>query len=177
VPWLFPDDFAARVCGIRGVECPPSRTPEEIPHPCAEKPALCTKPRFQESGMFLYCVLKPCVVHDELPRNCLVKYPCPVPPGDGGGQPPFYHLTFTGLRDAWDVSLVDRKGGEVPHRVVPIDGGVVISFRPDAGRHMPGLIGDYVALFRMRESGQAGVGYDVRATLATSDRHFEAPRR
>ena len=172
-PAMYSGDFAGRVCGVRGVQCPPSQSPT-LPNPCAEKPALCEKPQFQEAGMFLYCTIKPCVVHDELPRNCLVKYPCPAPPG---GLPPYYHLTFTGLRDDWDVMLVDRAGGKVAHRVVPIEGGVVVSFQPDRDRHRPGSIGDYVAMFVMRDSGRAGVRYEVGARFATSDRHFEAPGR
>ena len=164
-----------RVCGVLPDDCPASPEPDTPPHPCAEKPALCEKPQFQDSGMFLYCTIKPCAVHDELPRNCMRKFPCPEPPVDR--EPPYYHLTFTGLDNDWDVVLVDREGGKADHRIVPIDGGVVLSFRPDKNKHMPGLIGDYVAMFIMRESGRVGVRYNVGARLATSDRHYAPPPR
>ena len=174
---IDPGAFAGRVCAVYPQECQTGQADPSRPDPCKEKPALCEKPRFQEGGMFLYCTIKPCVVHDELPRNCLVKFPCPIPPGGGGGQPPFYHLTFTGLRDDWDVVLVDRRGGRVPHRVVPVEGGVVLSFRPDREHHRPGLIGDYVAMFVLREKGQVGVRYDVRTSLATGNRAYVPVRR
>jgi len=80
-------------------------------------------------------------------------------------------VTPTGLNNDWDVTLVDRRGGAVPHRVVQVDGEAVISFQPSSRLHIPGLIGDYDALFVMRDSGKTGVPYDVKARLAMSDRH------
>lgn len=171
---MYVPELEARVCSVTPELC---EEPDPPRHRCADKPALCQKPEFQNSGMFLYCTIKPCVVHDELPKNCMRKFPCPVPPGGGGGTPPYYHLTFTGLNNDWDVVLVDREGGKVPHRVVPIEGGVVVSFQPDRARHMPGLIGDYAAMFVMRDSGKTGVRYNVGARLATSDRHFDGASR
>lgn len=140
---------------------------------CRLRPWLCeVAPRLDPGLITLKCLFRGCRVIDPIPRNCLVKFPCPgCPPG--ALCPPFYHVFFDGLDDVWNVGLFDAKGDPVPHQQFKTPTGVVISFRPSKEDYIEGQIGDYLFAFEMGPEGKLGIEYKVKVRLDRSDRPYK----
>ncbi len=141
---------------------------------CAIRPWFCQNPVLQAGAMKLQCLMRPCVVIDPLPRNCLVKFKCPGC-RPGGMCPPYYHIHLDGLGDDWDVGLLDADGQELEHELHRTRDGTVVSFRPSKERFIAGSIGSYLLAFEMRDRARVGAEYNVRAQLTVGDRHY-APK-
>lgn len=142
---------------------------------CRFRPWFCNfVPKLEAAGIRLQCLIGGCIIVDPIPRNCLVKFKCPgCPPG--GMCPPYYHIHLDGLRDAWDVSLLDSEGHPVDHEFVRTRSGAVLSFRPTMEKFIDGSIGNYLLAFEMRPQGKVGTEYRVKTRLTVSDRHY-APK-
>jgi hypothetical protein len=141
---------------------------------CERAPLLCVEPiELGPELLTIECRIRPCVVVDFLPKNCLVKFECPgCPPG--GLCPPFYHLFLDGMDGAWELSLISPKGSPAPvYRTIrrpPT--GLVVSFRPSSEGFEEGKIGSYALAFRLKPEGRTGHRYRVKASLRTGDRHY-----
>lgn len=139
---------------------------------CIRFPRLCVDPDFRPGGLVLLCQRIPCVVVDFVPRNCLLKFPCPgCPPR--GLCPPFYNVFLDGLDNAWTVSLAGPKGERVAYQLFRGEKGVVLSFRPSKELFKEGKIGNYFLTFRLKPTGKTGVKYEVKTSLDVSDRPYE----
>lgn len=148
-----------------------------IPPPlsvCLTNPKLCQAPLGMLPGLVeLKCLVKPCLVIDPLPKNCLVKFNCPGC-SPGGLCPPFYNITLQGLETAWKVGLVGPKGGPVQHRQVQTADGLVVSFRPSKLSFQEGKIGDYYLTFSLLPGGKTDLKYSIKTSLAVSNSAFVA---
>lgn len=109
----------------------------------------------------LVCGLQPCVRIDELPRNCLVKFPCPPCPGGDCGP---FHLVFEGLDNDWDVDVVDSRGNAVAHDRTDLRDGVRLGFDPPPGGPGAGMP-SYAVVFRLKDSGEVNRTYRVTTRL------------
>lgn len=153
-------------------------TPLLVPLIIAEKPDVpppacltrhgdnCMRVPMRPNLIELVCGLQPCARIDELPRNCLVKFPCPPCPGGDCGP---FSLVFEGLDDDWDVDVVDGFGNPVQHDRTDVRDGVRLSFDPPPGGPGAGMP-SYAVVFTLRESGELNRTYRVAARLETGGR-------
>lgn len=135
------------------------------PQPCVTPFGVnrCRPPITMRPGLIeLLCDLRPCIVRDDLPKNCLLKFPCP--PCPGGLCPPF-RLTFGGLTEAWDVEVVDHQGKRVDYRRSPTADGVELLFDAARVSTARGGLPDYSILFRLRPTGELNRRYQITARL------------
>lgn len=140
----------------------------QIVNICQPMPWLCVPVVELGPGWIkLECGLYPCVVIDPLPKNCLLKYNCPGCPS-GARCLPYYHVSFEGLDDVWDVGLFDSQGKSVPHQQVKTPMGIVLSFRADPKEYLDGQIGNYFFAFEMGPRGKLGQVYKVKTRLEKS---------
>ena len=144
-----------------------------VPPPCLRVGGCKEALQFKELLRFK-CDVAGCTITDFIPRNCLVKFPCPGCEGFGL-CPPFYEFTFDGLRDDWNIGLFDAKGEPVPHGLYRDGDRTILSFRPDKERFKDKSIGDYTLVFQLAEKGQVGKTYDVKTTLKRSTSPFFRP--
>lgn len=143
---------------------------------CRFRPALCQfSPKMERGAIKLHCAAVPCLVIDELPKNCQVKFNCPVCK-PGAMCPPYYHLKLDGLDKAWSVSLIDADGNPAQHDVFRSGDGAVISFRPSKERFLDGRIGTYSLAFEMGPDGRAGVEHSVKTELAVAEAPYRPPQ-
>jgi photosystem II stability/assembly factor-like uncharacterized protein len=150
-----------------------SEPSERILTLCQRFPDICLPP-LMEKGKIIFNVDRlPVVIRDPIPKNCLVKYPCPGCEGVGL-CPPFYHMYLYDVDpQLWDITLVSAKGKPVSYDLVPIENGVVLSFRPTKQDYIEGKIADYeLLLFMDKEGGRKGK-YSIRTDLKVSDHAFE----
>jgi hypothetical protein len=141
--------------------------------PCIARPWLCHMVTDMRPGeLTLECPVRDCYNLDPIPKNCLVKHPCPGC-APGGLCPPFYHIFLEDLDPAWEVGILDRDGKKVQVNEVRIDNGIVLSFRPSQEYFIEGQIGDYFLVFRMGQNGTPGKKYQVRTSVKTGDKPFE----
>jgi hypothetical protein len=138
---------------------------------CLKSPQLCVLPQLAEGEIILKCLVRPCMVVDLVPKNCLVKYACPGCPPDGL-CPPWYEMHFQGLDDSWSLNLLGPKGESIPHQTVKTQDDVVLSFRPSKSRFKSGSIGNYFLTFRLRSAGKTGMDYKVKTSLKVGDKPF-----
>jgi hypothetical protein len=144
---------------------------------CAARPWLCADPR--DMGLEtvqIECALIDCIVLDPLPRNCLVKFPCPGC-GPGGLCPPYYHIALQGMGEAWRVGLFDAEGMPVPHDLIETPKGPVISFRPSKEAFINGQIGNYMLAFQLTRKGRPGRPYDIKVQLDVADHPYGRPAK
>lgn len=144
---------------------------------CVQHPGLCDRqPRMKRGAIRLKCLQPNCVVVDPLPRNCLVKFTCPGCKS-GGICPPYYNVTFDGLRSAWKVELFDADGNPVPHHQFKRGSKLVVSFRPAPDSFVSGTIGDYSFAFTMGAKGKVGTEYWVKTRLTRSEHEYRPPKK
>jgi len=119
----------------------------------------------QKGLLRLLCPNRDCVIIDPLPKNCLVKFPCP---GCDLGTlcPPFYDIVLDGIdkRD-FKVQLTDFEGRPVKHKVQSSNGRTIVSFRPEKDQFREGEIGDYLLVFTPGPKHVPGKIYDVKTNL------------
>lgn len=148
-----------------------------IPLPvCIRNPRLCQVPLGMSPGLIdLQCPVRPCMVIDPIPKNCLVKFSCP---GCRPNElcPPFHNITLQGLGNDWRVGLVGPNGGAVRHRQIPTPEGLVVSFRPSRQLFQEGRVGDYYLTFTLRPAGKTDFKYSVKTSLDVSNSPFVANR-
>lgn len=114
-------------------------------------------------GITLHCDLRPCLIVDPLPHNCLVKFDCPVcRPGRPCRQR--WRIALDGLKGHWTVGLRGPAGEEVRHRVVQAGKGVALEFTPDPGVQRDALE-NYALTFTLNERGQLGKSYKIGTSL------------
>jgi hypothetical protein len=153
ITWTNPPTIVD-VCGVRVHGCrEPEMLPEHIDLDCRAF-ALC---RFA----------------DPLPRNCLLKYPCPGC-DTGGLCPPVFHLVFEDLDPTrWDFAVFARDGTLVPATVTPLKRGVVVSFQPEKELYRDRSIGDY-RLVIARTGEVTPRRYRMRARVFVGEYPFDA---
>jgi hypothetical protein len=139
---------------------------------CHLYPWLCLPPLGYIPGVVrLKCDLRPCIVIDMIPRNCLVKFDCPgcLP---NVLCPPWYNFFIDGLDDVWKVGLFDPKGDPAPYYQFQTQSGIVISFRPSEENFIDGQIGNYFFGFEMGPNGLPGKEYSVQMRVERSDKPY-----
>jgi len=148
------------------------RVRDPIFHDCLRNWRKCSGPKVVlDRGLIrLRCPrgVEPCLVIDPIPRNCLVKFQCPGC-RSGGLCPPYYSIYMDGLRDAWDVGVIDGTGREAPHTLNRRGQGVVLTFRPSKDNFVKGEIGDYALVFAQTERGKRDVDYPIKTSLTVRD--------
>ena len=118
--------------------------------------------------MIVKCFQQPCFVIDPIPKNCLVKYPCPGC-GPGGLCPPFYNFFFDDLDPAIKVSVIDPRGQPVAVTQSRTPKGMVLSFRPAPALFKDGKIGDYSLVFEIRSGVKPGAEMRIKTRLEASN--------
>ncbi len=140
---------------------------------CQLFPQLCREPELERGLIVLDCLDAPgCIVLDDLPRNCLVKFDCP---GCGPNElcPPWHHLYLDELEwDVWQVGLFTRDGDPAAYEIYKVATGIVVSFRPEKELFREGEIGDYFLAFQLRPDAKPA-RYRVGARLEVSERPFD----
>jgi hypothetical protein len=147
--------------------------PGETLPACLRSPHLCVEPQLAAGEIILQCILRPCMVVDFVPKNCLAKYPCPGC-APGGLCPPWYEMHFQGLDNSWSLGLFGSKGESIPHKTVKTENDVVLSFRPSRSRFKSGSIGNYFLTFRLRSAGKTDKAYKIKTSLRLGDKPFGA---
>ena len=141
--------------------------PEPVPPACLTRYGdNCVRVPMRPGLIELVCGLQPCVRIDELPRNCLVKFPCPPCPGGDCGP---FALVFEGLEGHWDVDVVEGFGKPVRHERTDVRNGVRLGFDPPPGGPGAGMP-SYAVVFRLKENGELNRTYRVAARLETGGR-------
>lgn len=139
---------------------------------CQRIPEICHVPDMIKDHIVFKADDLPFVVRDPLPKNCLVKFPCPGCEGVGL-CPPWYQLFLYDVDPVqWDILLVDARGEAVPFELLPFGKGQVVSFRPTKKDYVEGKIADYELLMHMgKETGKRGT-YKIRMELKAADRPY-----
>ena len=139
---------------------------------CRRRPWLCPPPvRLDKFELVLRCDLRPCIVLDPIPRNCLYKFNCPGCPPNGL-CPPYYHMFLDGLEDIWKVKLIDAEGNPAPFEQFKTHTGIVLSFRPSKENYIEGQIGNYALAFEIGPRGKLGAEYKIKTRLETGNKHY-----
>lgn len=149
------------------------------PFTCARFPGTCIRPtRFEKDILVVLCATLPCKVFDPIPRNCLVKWDCPVCDPRGGGLcPPYYHIVFDDTLKGWTPSITDADGVTVPHRVYDVAGHTIVSVRPTRAGSNDGKIANVNLVLTSGPGVRRGVEYKIHARLETSDKPRVEPDR
>jgi hypothetical protein len=135
---------------------------------CLRHPKLCTLPIDMKPGILvLECKLKPCLVVDPLPKNCLVKFDCPgcTP---GGLCPPIYQIDLNWGDPAnavWEVSLYRADGSLANVKKKVTEKGMSLIFTPKKSLYREGGIGDYFLGFKLKETGKTDNNYEIGVSL------------
>jgi hypothetical protein len=138
---------------------------------CLLNPNLCNPPVFDPGRLVIECVSRPCRVVDFIPKNCLVKWKCPG--CDFKLCPPYLHIVLLGFDPVpWKIEVTDPAGNPVLVERNPVNGGVVISFRPSRRYFNPKNIGDYSLAFEADESFTAAK-LEIQTRLEVSDYRFK----
>lgn len=134
----------------------------------------CWPPELDKRIIILECLFEPCIFRDPIPKNCLVKFPCPG--CEFGLCPPFYHLFLEDFDPrVWEVGLYTAKGDPAPFELFRTQTGVVLSFRPSKELFREGQIGDYELAFALRRGAKLG-RYEIRTRLEVSDKPYRLGR-
>jgi hypothetical protein len=164
-------DRRADVAGARGSEQIYTNSAWSVLLPlCTLNPGLCTEPIKMGPGKLdLRCRHRPCVIVDPLPKNCLVKFKCPVC-GRDALCPSFYRITLEGLKADWKVGLFGPAGDPVPHEIAQTRNGLLLIFRPEQAARRGGGIDDYFLTFELEKAGKVGAVYHIETSLDVSDK-------
>lgn len=132
---------------------------------CLLRPGFCTEPTGMGPGeLILKCARRPCMVVDPLPKNCLVKFSCPVCKAKGQ-CPQRLRVKLDGLGRAWKVGLLGPDGEPVSHETEPTRTGVIVDFRPDPRTFQAGQLGNYALTFELQRAGSVETSYRVKTAL------------
>jgi hypothetical protein len=140
---------------------------------CEKDPNACLYAVMHPNRVLLTCgVALPCIIRDPIPRNCVVKFPCPgCPPGVL--CPPFYSFVMDGFDpEVWRVELWDPKGAAVTYQQRRSATGTVISFRPAEKYFKNGKIGGYYFTFTTNDKAQLGRTQTVHMKLIAGSTPF-----
>lgn len=142
---------------------------------CRLHPKACVAPVDLKPGILtVECLARPCWVIDPLPKDCLVKFPCPGCPA-AGLCPPWYQITLDGVDPDWLVGLRDPTGLSVPLRRVKTSKGIVVSFRPSDKYFKDGKIGNYMLTFQLKSTGKTAVKYEIKTSLVAANKAYSKP--
>lgn len=140
---------------------------------CQVRPELCGFVALERGHILIDCLGKPgCIILDEIPRNCLVKFDCP------GCLtqlcPPYYYIFLDDFDlENWEVGIFTAKGGLAPHEVFDTGKGAVLSFRPSKELFIEGKIGDYLLAFKLKPNGKPD-RYKIATRLEVSDSPYRS---
>ena len=100
-----------------------------------------------------------------VPDICTKVLNCP---GCGPGQlcTSDYSLSLTGLRDAWQVELVEPGGRGAPATISRRAGQTIVRFKPPKDDQLGVRGAKYFLVFRLARNGRVGADYPVTLKLS-----------
>lgn len=150
--------------------CPAYRKKRPPVSICERAPWKCRVPELERNLIKLKCAFEGCRIFDPVPRNCLVKFPCPGCSPNGLCPPPYYIMDFEGLDNSWEIELYDPTGNKVKTQLNNDKGRVVLTFSPEKQfMKADGTLGDYMLVFNMNKNAEKGKEYNVKTNLRASD--------